>query len=87
MRSLRVPTPGYRFGNDGEPDPVFNHAANGIESVQPHPQSQPLAGSRCLFIQKVLPLKRDVDSYHRQFTIPAGLHLKREYLLTIGRRR
>jgi hypothetical protein len=52
---LAGPTPGYRFGNDGEPDPVFNHAANCIEAVQPHTQFQPLAGSRCLFIQKVLP--------------------------------
>jgi len=32
-------------------------------------------------------LKNDIDSYHRHYAVPAGLHVKREYLLTIGRRR
>lgn len=32
-------------------------------------------------------LKRDLDAYHRHYIVPAGLHVKREYLLTIGRRR
>jgi len=32
-------------------------------------------------------LKRDVDDYHSHYAVPAGLHLKREYLLTIARRR
>jgi SAM-dependent methyltransferase len=32
-------------------------------------------------------LKRDVDAYHRHYAVPAGLHVRREYLLTIGRRR
>ena len=32
-------------------------------------------------------LKHDVDAYHRHYAYPAGLHMKREYLLTIGRRR
>jgi SAM-dependent methyltransferase len=32
-------------------------------------------------------LKRDVDAYHSHYAVPAGLHVKREYLLTIGRRR
>jgi SAM-dependent methyltransferase len=32
-------------------------------------------------------LKHDVDAYHRHYAVPAGLHMKREYLLTIGRRR
>jgi SAM-dependent methyltransferase len=32
-------------------------------------------------------LKRDVDAYHRHYAVPAGLHVKREYLLTLGRRR
>ena len=36
---------------------------------------------------RVEQLKRDVDAFHRQYTVPAGLHVKREYLLTIGRRR
>jgi hypothetical protein len=32
-------------------------------------------------------LKRHVDAYHRHYAVPAGLHVKREYLLTIGGRR
>lgn len=32
-------------------------------------------------------LKSDVDAYHRHYTVPAGLHVKREYLVTVGRRR
>ena len=31
-------------------------------------------------------LKRDVDAYHQHYAVPAGLHMKREYLLTIGHR-
>src|SRR5262245_53038658 len=36
---------------------------------------------------RVEQLKRDVDAFHRQYMVPAGLHVKREYLITIGRRR
>ncbi len=32
-------------------------------------------------------LKQDVADYHRHYEVPAGLHIKREYLITIGRRR
>jgi SAM-dependent methyltransferase len=32
-------------------------------------------------------LKRDVDAYHQDYAVPAGLHVKREYLITIGRKR
>jgi hypothetical protein len=32
-------------------------------------------------------LKRDVDAYHEHYRVPAGLCVKREYLVTIGRRR
>jgi len=32
-------------------------------------------------------LKRDVDAYHRHYAVPAGLHVKREYLFFIGWRR
>jgi SAM-dependent methyltransferase len=31
-------------------------------------------------------LKSEIDAYHRHYAVPAGLHVKREYLLTIGRR-
>jgi ubiquinone/menaquinone biosynthesis C-methylase UbiE len=32
-------------------------------------------------------LKKDFDDYHNHYAVAAGLHMKREYLLTIGRRR
>ena len=32
-------------------------------------------------------LRRDVDAYHRHYVMAAGLHVKREYLLIMGRRR
>ena len=38
-------------------------------------------------LDRVQQLKRDVDVYHRHYAVPAGLHVKREYLITLGRRR
>ena len=32
-------------------------------------------------------LRRDVDAYHAHYAVPAGLHVRRDYLLTIGRRK
>lgn len=32
-------------------------------------------------------LKRDLDDYHAHYAVPVGPHVKREYLITIGRRR
>lgn len=32
-------------------------------------------------------LRRDIDAYHRHYAVPAGLHVKREYLITLGQRR
>ena len=32
-------------------------------------------------------LKADVDAYHEHYKVEAGLHVTREYLITIGRRR
>jgi SAM-dependent methyltransferase len=36
---------------------------------------------------RVAQLKRDIDAYHGKYAVPAGLRVRREYLLTIGRRR
>ena len=36
---------------------------------------------------RVAALKRDVDAYHGHYATKAGLHIKREYLVVIGRRR
>lgn len=32
-------------------------------------------------------LKRDHDAYHAAFAVPAGIHVRREYVVIIGRRR
>ena len=32
-------------------------------------------------------LRRDVDAYHRHYTVPAGLRVSRDYLVIIGKRR
>jgi SAM-dependent methyltransferase len=37
--------------------------------------------------EKRAAFKRDHDAYHQQFAVPAGLHVQREYLVIIGRRR
>ena len=36
---------------------------------------------------RVEALKRDIDAFHQHYAVQAGLHVKRDYLLTIGRRR
>jgi ubiquinone/menaquinone biosynthesis C-methylase UbiE len=40
-----------------------------------------------LAADRVEALKRDVDAFHQRYAVPAGLDVKRDYLLTIGRRR
>jgi SAM-dependent methyltransferase len=32
-------------------------------------------------------LRKDIDAYHRKYETPLGLHVKREYLVVVGRRR
>jgi SAM-dependent methyltransferase len=32
-------------------------------------------------------LKQDMDAYHAHYAVPAGLHVRRDYLLTLGRRK
>jgi hypothetical protein len=36
---------------------------------------------------RVEALRRDVGAFHQHYATPAGLHVKRDYLLTIGRKR
>lgn len=40
-----------------------------------------------LSAERVEALKRDLDDYHRHYAVPAGLHVKRDYLLVLGARR
>lgn len=39
-----------------------------------------------LNVERRAAFKAAVDNYHAQYAAPAGLHIKREYLVTIGRR-
>lgn len=36
---------------------------------------------------RLLAFKRDIDAYHATYAVPAGIHVRREYLLVIGRRK
>lgn len=42
--------------------------------------------SERLPLDKLAALKRDFDAYHAHYAVPAGLHVKREYLITMGTR-
>ena len=43
--------------------------------------------TKTLPADRVQLLRRDVDEYHAHYAVPAVLHVRREYLLTIGQRR
>jgi hypothetical protein len=45
------------------------------------------ASGRCARRAGKVALKRDVDAYHEHYKVEAGLHIRREYLVTIGERR
>ena len=48
----------------------------------------PLRGlAQSLDTPRLEAFRRDIDAYHACYATEAGLHLKREYLVTIGRRR
>jgi ubiquinone/menaquinone biosynthesis C-methylase UbiE len=63
----------------GSADDIWNWYRRGFGPLRQLIESLPA--------DRVERLKRDVDAYHRHYAVPAGLHVKREYLLTIGRRR
>jgi ubiquinone/menaquinone biosynthesis C-methylase UbiE len=48
------------------------------------PMRQLIAG---LQHEQLAALRADVDAYHRQYETDCGLHVKREYLIVLGRRR
>jgi ubiquinone/menaquinone biosynthesis C-methylase UbiE len=48
------------------------------------PMRQLIAG---LHPERLAALRSDVDAYHRQYETEAGLHVRREYLITLGTRR
>jgi SAM-dependent methyltransferase len=63
----------------GSVDDIWNWYSQGFGPLRQLAESLPP--------DRVERLKRDVDAYHSHYVVPAGLHVKREYLLTIGRRR
>src|SRR5262249_22232466 len=64
--------------HDG-PDDIWNRYRRGFGPMRTLIESLPK--------DRVEALRRDFDLHHRHYAVPAGLHIKREYLLTIGKRR
>jgi len=62
----------------GGTDDIWDWYARGFGPLRQLAESLPADRVECL--------KRDIDAYHRHYAVPAGLHVRREYLLTIGRR-
>jgi len=63
----------------GNPDDVWDWYTRGFGPLRQLTQRLPP--------DRLERLRRDIDAYHAHYAVPAGLHLKREYLVTIGRRR
>ena len=63
----------------GGTDDIWDWYARGFGPLRQLAESLPADRVECL--------KRDIDAYHRHYAVPAGLHVRREYLLTIGQRR
>jgi len=64
--------------HDG-PDDIWNRYRRGFGPMRTLIESLPK--------DRIEALRRDFDLHHRHYAVPAGLHISREYLLTIGKRR
>jgi ubiquinone/menaquinone biosynthesis C-methylase UbiE len=71
--------PGVNNAYHGSTEDIWDWYARGFGPLRQLIESLPADGLKRL--------RRDVDAYHRHYAVPAGLHVKREYLVTIGRRR
>jgi SAM-dependent methyltransferase len=60
-------------------DAIWNWYLQGFGPMRTLHDSLDDAGRRAL--------KKDLDAYHDHYRVEAGLHVRREYLVTIGRRR
>ena len=63
----------------GSTDDIWNWYTRGFGPLRQLAESLPA--------DRVKRLKGDIDAYHGHYAVPAGLRVRREYLLTIGRRR
>ena len=70
---------GTNHAYHASPDHIWDWYARGFGPLRQLAQTLPA--------DRVAALKRDVDDYHRRYTVPAGLHVKRDYLIVLGRRR
>ena len=70
---------GWNHAYHESPDAIWNWYLHGFGPLRQLHSSLDFAGQEAL--------KRDVDAYHDHYRVPAGLCVKREYLITIGRRR
>jgi SAM-dependent methyltransferase len=71
--------PGVNHAYYDDEDDIWTRYVEGFGPIR--------ALAESLDAEKRAALKRDHDAYHRQFAVPAGLHVQREYLVIIGRRR
>ena len=60
-------------------DAIWNWYLQGFGPMRAVHDSLDDAGRRAL--------KKDLDAYHNHYRVEAGLHVRREYLVTIGHRR
>ena len=70
---------GASHAYQASPDDIWDWYVRGFGPLRQLPTS--------LTADRAAALKRDVDAYHRHYAVPAGLHVKRDYLLTIAQRR
>jgi SAM-dependent methyltransferase len=71
--------PGVSSAYHASADAIWDWYARGFGPLRQLAESLPA--------DRLEALKRDIDAYHSHYAAPAGLHVKREYLLIIGRRR
>jgi SAM-dependent methyltransferase len=62
-----------------DPDDIWQWYARGFGPLRQLVETLPP--------DRVAALKRDADAYHRHYVAPAGLHVRRDYLLVLGQRR
>jgi SAM-dependent methyltransferase len=61
------------------PDAIWDWYTRGFGPLRQLGQTLPA--------DRVEALKRDVDAYHQHYAVPAGLHVRRDYLIVLGQRR
>ncbi|MBR0692597.1 class I SAM-dependent methyltransferase [Bradyrhizobium lablabi] len=71
--------PGVSNAYHGSAEDIWNWYTRGFGPLRQLAESLPP--------DRLERLKCDLDAYHQHYAVPAGLHVKREYLLTLGRRR